>query len=690
MSLHQMLNSGQSGNPKPPAPVRRVLTRKIEKSPKPTPPRQVIQNVQMPQNVNQSQPISQFPHQNIQNQQQIPQNQQSEQILLNRRPNQLSQQTNDDILTFSLMAKLLLPKDRLEKINSLFQKLLLGKLSFITISKHISSLLEICPVLLKTWEVLLNRNVCINHPIYTKLSEIVSYFKSNNLSTAVLCNYVSAIASAKQHSTPSIYLFEQLISNFDAFSKLQRSSVVLQYSLDLLRLLPKPVHPLRSTLEQPKNKPTFSEVLTEPYKEKPFSIYPRYTDISTFMMRNSKTKEHTTHRHVSARDTTYTPSHHQHTIPILDEQPCFFLNYLTKSLHSGHEGGSRGHDNRHTEIPIPITRDIHDVLEQPEIREHERDAIMAFGPDTNFIGHIVSVAGQTVYDEKTWNSIIKMLKSPSVRKHVSTLCHKRLPLIENAHREACTLCDIFLSTRPINKFLNSLRVPKQIEGMTFTYFNTSLEVSKYSKSVFNLYTTGPSQRYPYLTFFFRNFFSFLGGEGMHMLLIFPKSGVMALKYYSMLCEALEPLLSKSASSFVTYEASFDLACEEVQEKYPDGESALPHRFLSRVLKSITKNGTIVDDLSFDVYKHFGVKSTHVAKIASILSHFNAACHCLSAEPHWDEMKKMAQMFGTARDEQTLEARFLIYSEKMKFHSCEHMYIMKSSPDGRTISVSLNR
>lgn len=686
MSLNQMLNSGHQGGSKPQPPVvRHVLTRKIENSPKQIQTRQVVQCIQLP--TNPTQPVTHVSIQNQQIPQQTTQNQHLENNLMNRPLNQQNQLSNDEIMIFNFMVKLLLPKDRLEKINLLFQKLLLGKLSFITISKSISNHLEICPVLLKVWENILNRNMNISNPIYIKLSEIIAYFRINNLSTAVLCNYIATISSAKQHSTPSIYLIEKLISNFGVFDKLNVHSKILQYSLDLLHLLPKPPHQLRSTIDAPQNKPTFSEVLTEPYKEKPFSIYPRYNDLSTFMMRNSKVKEHSTHRHVSARDTTYTPSHHQHQIPIIEEQPCFFLNYFTKSLHSGHEGGSRGHDNRHTEIPIPTTRDIHDVLEQPEICEHEIDAILSFGPETNYIGHIAAVACKTVYDDQTWNTIINYLKSPGARKYVSNQCRKRLLQIENAHREACTLCDIFLSTRPINKFLNSLRIPETIEGFSFLYFNTSLEVSEYSKSVFKLYTFN---RYPDLPFFFRNFYPFLSGEDMYMQIIFPKSGVMALYYYGLLCESLEPLLSREASSFDTYEACFDIACEEVHEKFPDGESALPHRFLSSVLQSITKNGTVLDDVSYDVYKHFGIKSTCVAKIASILSHLNAACHSLSAEPHWNEMKKMAQMLGTAKDQQTLDARFLLYSEKMKFPSCEHMYIMKNNPNERLISVTLNQ
>ena len=591
----------------------------------------------------------------------------------------------EDIIIFSLMSKLLLPKNRIEKINLLFQKFLLRKLSFITVSKNISEILVISPTLLNVWHNLTNRNTNLSHPIYLKIEEIVHWFKMNNIPDIVLFNFISAIANAKQHSVPYVFIFDNLVTKFDIIGNIKGGSKIMQFSLDLLKLLPKAQRPLSSTIKKMGEEVEFSKILIDEYKDKPFSIYPHYQDISTFTMRNGKPKEHSTHRHASARDTTFTPSHHLHQIPILDKQPAFFLNYYTKSLNSGHEGGSRGHDNRHTEIPLPPTRDIHDILEQAEIREHEMDSSLLFDEDTNFIGYIANLAGESTYEPSVWKKIQKMLSSREARAHVADTFRRRLEIMKDAHVEACHVCEIFLSTRPINPYTYTLRIPDEVDGISFPYYNSSMEVSAYSKSVFTLYTTN---RYPFLAFFFRNFFPILSDDKQYMQLIGPKSTVMALYYYSKLCESIKPLLSKKSSEFETYQASYDIACEEIQNKYPDGESALPHRFLSKVLKSITKNGTILDDMSYEVYKHFGPKSIYVAQIAPILSHFNAACHCLSSDPRWNELKKMGNLFATAYDLATLESRYPIYSDRMRYPSSPQMYIIRSSPDENKIYVSL--
>lgn len=686
MSLNNLLYSGQPANGKQtPQTVRRVVKRKIDIDP---------QNNNQDQFLIQTPPTHPIYNQNHMIYQQPSTYQKPLSVISGRtQPNhitphpqlpQISFPVDDDMLIFSLMAKLLLPKDRIEKINILFQKLLLGKLSFPTVAMYISNNVEICPVIFEVWENLLNRRNRINNSLYKKILEILSQFKANNISMPVLCNFISFISNSNQQSIPYIHLFERIISKFEVLNRFKCPGKILQLALELLSLLPKSSNPLSSTLQPIEKEPTLSSILINEYKEKPFSIFPHYSDISSFLMRNGKPKEHTTHRHTTSRDTIYTPSHHQNLIPMVETQPIIFLNYFTKSLNSGHEGGSRGHDPRHQGMPLPPTRDIHEVLEEPEIREHDMDAILAFDKDTNFIGHIVAVAALSVYDETTWSKIRKLLKSPQVRVYVSERCHSRLPRVMNSHYNACHLCDIFLSTRPINSYLLTLSVPDNIDGIIFPYFNTSLEVSEYLKSVFTLYR---SARYKYILFFFRSLYPILSKQHEFMKLILPKSGVMILYYYSKLCEALVPLISKESIEFDTYEAVFDIAYEEVQNRFPDGES-LPHRFLSSVLKSIAKNGTILDKMSYEVDDHFGSKSIYVARIASILNHFNSSCKALSVDPKWERMKKFAEAFATNQDQETLNISFPLYREQMLFPSGEMVYLLELNSESDEITVSL--
>ncbi|OHS99608.1 hypothetical protein TRFO_33901 [Tritrichomonas foetus] len=588
----------------------------------------------------------------------------------------------DDIFAFSLLAKILLPKDRIEKMNILFTKLLLSKISFVTVSRHISQHLEICPILLNIWQNIINRNVTVNDPLLSKINDIIVWFRHRNASNAIIVNFVASVSNAKKYSMPYLVLFENIVTKFDVLGDNFHLSQIMQMALDLLKLLPQSKHPLRSSIQPVRSTTSFSEVLQTDFLPPQFTIEKQYNDMSTFMMRNGKIKEHSAHRHVSARDTTFTPSHHQHTTPILDKQPCFFLNYFTKSLATGHEGGSRNHGDKHQEIPLPTTRDIHEVLELPEDVEHSIDSILYFHQSTNYIGHIARVAGLTTYDENTWKSIEPMLTSEGVRKHVSEQFRKRLSLFKNAHREAEYQCEVFLSTRPINEFLRSLRKPISYDGFTFPYYDLASEVTLFASSVFGSYN---SQRYPHVNFFFRQILPLLPDANSHMLLIGPTSLVMVLFYFSKLCESLIPLLSQVPSDFESYEAAYEIASDDVNTRYPSGQ---PNRkFLIKTLKSIIKNGTIIDDLSYSVYKQYHIKSVYVSHIAPILGFFNSACHCLISEPRWNEMYQLISLFGIADDEAAIEARFPLYADKMRLPSQEAMHVIRCGAGSGKIFVS---
>ena len=42
--------------------------------------------------------------------------------------------------------------------------------------------------------------------------------------------------------------------------------------------------------------------------------------------------------------------------------------------------------------------------------------------------------------------------------------------MKDAHVEACHVCEIFLSTRPINPYTYTLRIPDEVDGISFPYY----------------------------------------------------------------------------------------------------------------------------------------------------------------------------------------------------------------------------
>ena len=601
---------------------------------------------------------------------------------------------DDDMLAFSIITKILLPKDRVEFMNVLFQKLLLGKISFTTLSLHVSKHLELCPMLLNIWQNIINRNMNTKYPVFLKIKDVITFFRKNNLPNATIYNFIANLAAAKQNSQPNLGILENIITKYYILEDNGQLEQLMQMALDLLKLLPKayrtpPTYPDQIEVKQAQT-PTNSlqpiqkeisikEMFETRYYPPQFTIQKRYQDISTFILKNGK--EHSTHRHVSAKDTTFTPSHHQHLIPLLDKQPCFFLNYFTKSLATGHEGGSRHSPDKHQEMAITVTRDIHDVLEQPEIHEHNIDSIFYFDESMNYAGYIARVAGLSTFNESTWEKIEPMLQSKNVRKYLSNYFRKRLEFFEDLHQKSEYFCKVFLTTRPINPFLITLKKPQTYDGFNFLYFPNDDDVPMFAWSILGGYT---SQRFPYTSFFFKQILPVLSDSQSYLHFIGPSSLIMVLYYYSKLCQCIAPLLNQNPSGFETYESVFEIARDQVNAKFPSTENN--NRFLTKVIKSIIKNGTIVDDLSFEIYKFYGQQSTYVANIAPILSLFNSACHCLISEPRWNEIFQLMSTLGTAHDEVTLNSRFPLYSEKMKLPSKPKLYVIRTN-QSKIVQVS---
>ena len=641
MSLNALLNSGSAGKAVPAPGVRRVLRHVVEGPTKPVKVDPEVSNLPVRTNIPQG---------------------------------GVSHLNEEDTLAFSIVSKILLPKNRIERISILFQKLLLGKLSFPTVAKNISTILEICPTVHRIWQLVSNRQSAVNDPLFMKVSEIIRWFRSRGQPDSLLFSFVGYIATVRQHSVSPIKVCEELIKKRELMGNSVDSNRLIHFAVELLYLLPRAKHPMKRCYQVPENRPVLASFLSREFAPGPFTINKRYPDVSTFLMKNGKIKEHTGHRHASSRDTIFTPSHHQHLIPIGDGPYSVFLNFITKSLATGHEGGSRGHGSQHQEIQLPETRDIHDVLEQSEVVEHYVEAITRFDRDTNYVGHVVRTAGKSAYDKDTWDQIEPMLASEDVRGFVSDRCKGQLRRLEDAHRTARHVCEVFLETRPINAFLLQLRCPDFQQEVMFTCYLRDSDVAQYSKTVFTLYT---SQRYPYIPFFFRNIMQLLPGADESMQVIGPMSLAVAFFYYSKLCQSIEPLLSGNGVECETYEAVFDVACEKVQQMFPDGESALRHRFLSDVLKSVTKNGLILDDLAYDVLDHFGRKAHCVAEIAPILARLNSACACLAKDHHWHLQYEMAKLFGLCSDqpEERFRSRFSLYHGRVAHVSGGKLFVI---------------
>jgi hypothetical protein len=263
-------------------------------------------------------------------------------------------------------------------------------------------------------------------------------------------------------------------------------------------------------------------------------------------------------------------------------------------------------------------------------------------------------------------------------------CREKLVSLEEDHCVALEKCRMFLETRPINKFLLTIGVTRD------SVIALGIPDRKSGPAEFVIECLSKHQlgRYTYLNFFMNEVFPLLEGN---FKVIAPMSFVYCLQAFGWLCRCIRPLMECDLDDIGTYEASLDVATESIFRKYGIEETSPRHVFLVKTWKSIMKNGAVCDELAVEVYRHFGVKTKFVSEIQPILARFNEACACLSIDPSWGLVRRLAQLFGRCDGdgaEARLAARMPVYAARLKSVSGAHRYVIECDGSWEGMTATL--
>jgi hypothetical protein len=86
---------------------------------------------------------------------------------------------DENMLAFSIVPKLLLPTNMVDRIDLLFKKLLKAKVPFQSVSMAISRTVERYPPVLQCCSAMLDRCIVRPFPLVARIREIVQWFAPN-------------------------------------------------------------------------------------------------------------------------------------------------------------------------------------------------------------------------------------------------------------------------------------------------------------------------------------------------------------------------------------------------------------------------------------------------------------------------------------------------------------------------------
>ncbi|OHT01246.1 hypothetical protein TRFO_31992 [Tritrichomonas foetus] len=629
----------------------------------------------------------------------------------NSKPQPVKHETprqNEDILTFTIVAKIYLPKEVADRLDMLFMKFLQCKVSFQTLSGTIVKSVTKYPIVLQLWNVILNRNSIVTDPLAIKVKEIVGWFLANSLQPILCIHFVKFVVDAKQNGLSRIKIFCALIENESSLYPPSAISDLLKFALELYPILPHSIFPPLSHVD--KNSSTsIPEAFGIKRKTTEFLMSTRDQDASASLPKkqskmnnfinsgttnNNIPSKHHGGRHSAPPPIKYTPSHNRNLINLPNSATSFFFNFLTKSTQTGQEGGSHPPPHHHVEAPPP-TRDLHELLESMEVLEHAIDEIESFDTNIPVYNFVIYAAGKYIYG-KSWQEIEKYLPNKHVREFIIERCRGFLETIYDDLLEAQHFSRGYLETQPTNGFICQLNPPslKSSFRIHFTFYETN--ISNYLKSIILSHPVADKHKYTNLNWFVRKVLPRFQVadpkvKNTKKYEIFgPKSLACALWYFSLLCKTIAPIFSSDALQTKSWDAVLDNATEDVKMKYLiEGERPFPRKILTRVLKSIIANRTIIDEIADEVVKHFGMLSQNIANFYLIFSRLNRAASWLRNDPHKKLLWKCFDAFGVAdgvNADQELYAKRPLYKKMVMFPSKEKMYLFKFEIEKETIHI----
>lgn len=608
-------------------------------------------------------------------------------------------------LLFAILCRIILPKSSADSIALLFQKLALGKASFATVSQKIYHKIrpfhDTCNDLVNIWDSLNSKHSSPLTPLGQLILEIIQWFSAHNNPIFNAIEFISYIVSAKSHGASNIQILIHLI-NLPIVNS-SNTATILSFTIKLIPLIP--VSPLSTiynfTRSQFGDNLNSAKQFTMNHRsigleisstlglldfQKPFSIKKRFSDISSF---TPQSRDQAIARRSEVKIQGPTPSYIDYQTELVEGKYAFYTNSIAKSRRSGREGGSHGPS--HIQIAVPQTVNVHEQLERPENIEHQMDAILSFTPDFNQMKHSIRMAGIGRYGESTWEHQIEQhLENPEIRKYISSKVREGLDELEIHHEMEVHNCNVFLATRSTNAYIQSLHPVKLDIKRTFSYVGANNIVTHTLKEMIlkeNL------SRFPSFTAFFGSLFAFIESNiGHEIKIITSQPAVHALLSFSNTCKLLVDIVNvDSINKLDTFDSVLDAAfLEIVNNEQPESLSLdkVSHGYdpfgpvLTPILKSIIKNRTILDDMAFEIEKHYGRRSILLANLVASLGDLNSISTALKIDPMWPKLQKGMWIFGAQND----ELKWRMYQSCFQYETNRPLFILSINPEQNEMNV----
>lgn len=589
----------------------------------------------------------------------------------------------DEIYTFCILAKILLSKDEVEKLNTIFTKLITNSTPVQIFSMKVSQIIDKIQILSLCWQAINERkqgSLAPQPELYIKTKALINVFLANNLSDSHIESHFNYMIYAINNSLPWVHVFSQIVRNQTGFLKPTALSRLVSYTRDVFRLVSFHKKPCCQTKI---SKLSFSQLIRLDEPANPFDLLKKHNDAIPVV---KATKPYVPKPKLNiAMMKHFSPSYVPFKIKVNENENAMIFNHATKMFPVSVDIQGRYRPPPDHVLPVQYV-DFFAVLEAMEVAENKAERVYAFSDNNPFISYCVGTAGRDAYGA-LWSEVAPHIALKPVRDIVVRRCRRNLGAIQNEHNEVARTAESVFITRSTNEFLQSIRLQNMPDSFEFPLVEN--EVSMYIEHIIS---TTASNKIPHLTFL-NEVLSFIQMpnpiEFFHAEMF---AGLLWL--FSRLCDEVRTIFNASAVEMNTFDAVIDKVVFEVQENcQPKPESIFSmHRPLTEILKSTVQFKLVSDEMRQEAMKHYGNYAVHIAHFYPIVEKMNLICYFLHTDPHMKKLNSLMMSLGLfnkdCTDPEYINSRLGVYQASIK--DIKLYKIIKIKLDREKGIVSLER
>ena len=628
---------------------------------------------------------------------------------------------NDDLLTFSIIAKIFLKKSEIEQMNQIFFKMLKSVNSYQNLNMKISRIVQSNNEVQTAWQMLIDRNTSAyrtaQSKVISKVKMIIQWYLQNDYTSNNVIEYFDFIVDAKDRRIPWVHVFSTILKQQLNITDARTVSQLVSYTRDMMELLPtRPPHKERNVLRPL----SYVDLMgIDESVKKPFDLSSRINDLIPIINKkqqqmqqqlllqqqaqggiyssqsmfqtdsrdggkngsgigndsgsgsgsnqsSSKTKS------TFANFKRYTTSHIKFQS---DTQNPFLFNEMTKTFDVDPDIYGRFKPLPEVMTSVQV-QDFFQVLESIEVNENKVDRIYAFSECNPYAGYCMRAAGKEAF-QSTWTEIEQYLDNQKVRDIVINRCRSMLPDLENEHQGVLEDARIVLATRPTNAFLASIKVTNIPNSFAFSF--DSDEVSAY---LLHFLSTMPNGKLSTsIQWFLMTVIPLLQRDNT-VEFIHSQTYAGLLWHFSLLCDEIRPLLTATPLEINTFQAVIDSVNDKMNhQKASNFADFQTHRTLTDILRSIVAHKIIADDVARDATKHYGKYVENITHFYPLLERMSIACNYLRTDLHMKQLTILSQKLGIY-DAGTTDGGILsrrgVYCAAIKNIKLHKLFIIKAS------------